>query len=200
MLLTDRVLRRLRHARHQLRAGAAITQDRRDLAAPTSSSPASRPSMATPPRSARASPSASACSSSPMCAKIDDLDMQDRRSPCERRSEGGAQVLKTQLPCLMTMLEGINEMRRGTMDDALARGARDIVTVERQGRRHRGSDQMRPAGLPDRRQQGFRAAGAGREGRAHRNPARPRTIAVDALSKIFTRQPAIQPILRAAAS
>ena len=34
-----------------------------------------------------------------------------------RRSEGGVQVLKSQLPAMITMLEGSNTMRFGTMDD-----------------------------------------------------------------------------------
>jgi electron transfer flavoprotein beta subunit len=35
----------------------------------------------------------------------------------QRRAEGGVQVLKTKLPALVTVLEGINEMRFATMAD-----------------------------------------------------------------------------------
>lgn len=45
----------------------------------------------------------------------------------ERRAEGGVQVLSSRLPALITMLEGGNELRRGSMADAL-RGARAEVT------------------------------------------------------------------------
>lgn len=44
----------------------------------------------------------------------------------QRRSEGGVQVLKTRLPCLVTMLEGSNEMRFATMPNMI-RAARAVV-------------------------------------------------------------------------
>lgn len=46
----------------------------------------------------------------------------------ERRSEGGVQVLKTQLPCLITVLEGNNEMRFATMAN-MFRAARYPVKI-----------------------------------------------------------------------
>lgn len=61
-------------------------------------------------------------------AKIEAFDLEAREITVQRRAEGGIQVLKTKLPCLLTMLEGTNDMRRGTIEDAL-RGARsEIVT------------------------------------------------------------------------
>lgn len=61
-------------------------------------------------------------------SKIESLDLNAREIIVERRSEGGIQVLKAKLPCLVTMLEGTNEMRRGSVEDAL-RGARsEIIT------------------------------------------------------------------------
>ena len=45
-----------------------------------------------------------------------------------RRAEGGIQVLKAKLPCLVTMLEGTNDMRRGTMEDAFRAARAEIVT------------------------------------------------------------------------
>src|ERR1035438_1100121 len=44
-----------------------------------------------------------------------------------RRAEGGVQVLTTRLPVLMTMLEDCNEIRRGTMDDALRAAQAEII-------------------------------------------------------------------------
>jgi electron transfer flavoprotein beta subunit len=52
-------------------------------------------------------------------AKIAAIDPQARTIEVERRAEGGVQVLRSQLPCLITMLEATNEIRRGTMADAL---------------------------------------------------------------------------------
>ncbi|AIC29915.1 MULTISPECIES: electron transfer flavoprotein subunit beta/FixA family protein [Rhizobium] len=59
-------------------------------------------------------------------AKIASLDPDAREITVERRSEGGTQTLKSKLPCLITMLEGSNEIRRGSLDDAL-RAARSAI-------------------------------------------------------------------------
>jgi electron transfer flavoprotein beta subunit len=61
-------------------------------------------------------------------AKIRELDLAGRTIEAERRSEGGVQVLKTRLPCLITMLEATNEIRRGAMVDALRAARAEIVT------------------------------------------------------------------------
>ncbi|MBQ0820420.1 MULTISPECIES: electron transfer flavoprotein subunit beta/FixA family protein [Microvirga] len=59
-------------------------------------------------------------------AKIASVDPLAREIAVERRSEGGTQMLKSRLPCLITMLEGTNEIRRGSLADAL-RAARSQV-------------------------------------------------------------------------
>jgi electron transfer flavoprotein beta subunit len=61
-------------------------------------------------------------------AGISNVDLQARTIEAERRSEGGVQLLKTRLPCLITMLEATNEIRRGAMVDAL-RAARAKVVI-----------------------------------------------------------------------
>ncbi len=48
-------------------------------------------------------------------SKVRGVDLEGRMITVERRTEGGVQVLKTQLPCLITVLEGTNEMRFATM-------------------------------------------------------------------------------------
>ena len=50
-------------------------------------------------------------------SKIVDLDLDKREITLHRRAEGGVQVLQTRLPCLITMLEGTNEMRFATMSN-----------------------------------------------------------------------------------
>ncbi len=50
-------------------------------------------------------------------AKVEGVDLEKREVVVHRRSEGGVQVLKTTLPCLITMLEGSNSIRFGTMPD-----------------------------------------------------------------------------------
>jgi electron transfer flavoprotein beta subunit len=44
-------------------------------------------------------------------SRIVETDLENRTITVERRAEGGVQVLKTALPCLITMLENTNEMR-----------------------------------------------------------------------------------------
>ncbi|MDO8456896.1 MAG: electron transfer flavoprotein subunit beta/FixA family protein, partial [Burkholderiaceae bacterium] len=44
-------------------------------------------------------------------SRIVEVDEEARTITVERRAEGGVQVLKTALPCLITMLENTNEMR-----------------------------------------------------------------------------------------
>lgn len=61
-------------------------------------------------------------------AKISDLDLDKRSVTIERRAEGGTQILQSRLPCLVTMLEGTNQIRRGSMADALRAARAEIVT------------------------------------------------------------------------
>ncbi len=60
--------------------------------------------------------------------KIERLDPEADEIVVHRRAEGGVHVLKTELPCLITMLEGSNSMRFASMDD-MFRAARAEITV-----------------------------------------------------------------------
>src|SRR6516162_3751233 len=60
-------------------------------------------------------------------AKLASIDLAARTVEVERRSEGGVQVLRSKLPCLITMLEATNEIRRGSLAEALA-AARATIT------------------------------------------------------------------------
>ncbi len=59
-------------------------------------------------------------------SKIESLDPIKRDIVIQRRAEGGVQVLQTRLPCLVTMLEGTNEMRFATMEN-MFRAARHPI-------------------------------------------------------------------------
>jgi electron transfer flavoprotein beta subunit len=61
-------------------------------------------------------------------AKIVECDPAQREIIVERRSEGGVHVLKTRLPCLITMMEGSNIVRRGRMKDALRAARAEVLT------------------------------------------------------------------------
>ncbi len=60
--------------------------------------------------------------------KIEHLDPAADQIVVHRRAEGGVHVLKTELPCLITMLEGSNSIRFASMDD-MFRAARAEITV-----------------------------------------------------------------------
>ena len=60
-------------------------------------------------------------------SKIVKVDREAGAVELERRAEGGTQVLLTKMPCLITMLEGSAEMRRGSFNDALRAARAEIV-------------------------------------------------------------------------
>ncbi|QVM83735.1 electron transfer flavoprotein subunit beta/FixA family protein [Novosphingobium decolorationis] len=61
-------------------------------------------------------------------SKIVATDLEAGRITVERRAETGTQVLATRLPVLITMLEATNEMRRGTIAQALEAARAEIIT------------------------------------------------------------------------
>ena len=61
-------------------------------------------------------------------SKIRNVDEDKRTIEIERRAEGGVQHITTQLPVLITMLEGTNEMRFATMEN-MFRAARFPLKV-----------------------------------------------------------------------
>ena len=61
-------------------------------------------------------------------AKIDEVDLAGGKIRVERRAEGGTQVLETRLPALITMLEATNEMRRGSIENALIAARAEVLT------------------------------------------------------------------------
>ena len=121
------LLRRLRHAGDDLCAGARRSaRSARYSARRTSSSPASRRSTATPRRSVPASPSGSVSCSSLMCGdrRVDVEARLDRQSSGAPKAACRYCARKHALPDHHA--RRLNEMRRGSIDDALrAARARD---------------------------------------------------------------------------
>ena len=126
-------------------------------------------------------------------AKIVDLDPELGNITVERRAEGGVQILSTRLPVLITMLEGVNEIRRGTLDDALRAARAKIVTWS-----------AADAGITDLTQCGLRGsptivkkvfAPSPRAEKAHQIPAADvpmEALAETVIAEIFKRQPALE--------
>ncbi len=61
-------------------------------------------------------------------AAVREVNIEAGTITAERRAEGGVQVLQTKLPCLITMLEGTNELRRGSIDVALRAARAEVLT------------------------------------------------------------------------
>lgn len=59
-------------------------------------------------------------------SRIVEIDPARREIVVERRAEGGVQLLKTQTPCLVTMLEDSNRLRFGSLPDALRAARQEI--------------------------------------------------------------------------
>jgi electron transfer flavoprotein beta subunit len=66
-------------------------------------------------------------------ANILALNLGDGSITVDRRAEGGVQRLRSQLPVLITMLDGTNEIRRGTVADALRASRAEIVKFDARG-------------------------------------------------------------------
>ena len=60
-------------------------------------------------------------------AQVLSVNPATRTLTVERRAEGGVQVLATKLPALITMLDDSNEIRRGSLNDALRAARADVV-------------------------------------------------------------------------
>jgi electron transfer flavoprotein beta subunit len=126
-------------------------------------------------------------------AKIQELDLARRIITVHRRAEGGVQVLSTALPCLVTVLEGINEMRFATMDD-MFRAARHPLKVWDKA----------AAGIEDLTKIGLKGsptvvakvfapqARAQKAERIETQSGTPRDLAATLLTKLFTRHPQLE--------
>jgi len=60
-------------------------------------------------------------------SKIDAVDPGTREIVVHRRAEGGVQVMRTKLPCLVTMMEGANTIRFAGMDDMFRAARYDVI-------------------------------------------------------------------------
>ena len=126
-------------------------------------------------------------------SKIESVDTEKGEVTVQRRAEGGVQVLQTALPALVTVLEGINEMRFATMDD-MFRAARTELKIW---------DKTK-AGIEDLTKIGLKGsptvvakvfAPKPKSEKAERIEVHgdaPKDLAVTLLSKMFTRFPQVE--------
>lgn len=126
-------------------------------------------------------------------SKIDDVDMDRSEIVVQRRAEGGVQVLRTQMPCLITTLEGINEIRYATMPnmfraaryelkiwDAKAAGIQDVTKIGLKGSPTIVSKVFAPQAKSKKAEL---VSGEGN---------RPKDLAVTLVTKLFTQHPSLR--------
>ncbi len=126
-------------------------------------------------------------------SKIESLDLAQRQITVHRRAEGGVQVLRTGLPSLVTVLEGINEMRFATMDD-MFRAARHRLKIWDKA----------AAGIEDLGKIGLKGsptvvakvfapqARAQKAERIETHGDAPKDLAITLLAKLFNRHPQLE--------
>ena len=122
--------------------------------------------------------------------KIEKLDMLNRSIEVQRRAEGGVEVLSTRLPCLITMLEGTNEMRFASMEDMFRAASYKIQVWDRV-----------KAGIEDVSRIGLKGSPtvvskvfapkpkSQRAEMIESDGAAPRDLAMTAVARLFTRHP-----------
>jgi electron transfer flavoprotein beta subunit len=126
-------------------------------------------------------------------SEIESLDVKRGTIVVARRSEGGVQRLASRLPVLITVMEGINEIRRGTMADAL-RAAR--ATVEKWSASDAGIPELTKCGLrgsPTIVKQVY--APSARAEKAEQIPTNDRSfgeLAEALIQRIYERQPGLE--------
>jgi electron transfer flavoprotein beta subunit len=128
-------------------------------------------------------------------SKIVAVKPEAREIVVERRAEGGVQLLKTSLPCLVTVLEGNNQMRFANMPN-MFRAARHSLKVwnrEEAGIKDEDIARIGLKGSPTVVSKVF--APTPKSERAEMievESGDPRDLAVTVLSKMFTRFPAVE--------
>lgn len=126
-------------------------------------------------------------------SKIVDVDLEQREIQVERRAEGGVQFLKTAMPCLITMLEGTNEMRFGDLDDLFRAARYDLKVWNREAAGIDDAEMIGLKGSPTVVSKVF--APRPRSQRAEMIETQdndPKNLAVTLLAKMFTQHPKLE--------
>jgi len=126
-------------------------------------------------------------------SKIVDLDLDKKEITVERRAEGGVQLLKTATPCLITMLEGTNEMRFGDLDDLFRAARYDLKVWNREAAGIDDAEMIGLKGSPTVVSKVF--APRPRSQRAEMVETvdnDPKNLAVTLLAKVFTQHPKLE--------
>lgn len=126
-------------------------------------------------------------------SRIAELDLNQREIIIERRAEGGVQVLKTTVPCLITMLENTNELRFATLSNMI-HAAR--VPIRKWNKDEAGIEDVAKIGLKGSPTVVSKVFGPmPRTEKAEMlklDESTPRDVALNVIQRIFTRNPALE--------
>jgi len=126
-------------------------------------------------------------------SRIVEVNLTGRSIIVERRAEGGVQVLKTALPCLITMLENTNEMRFASLP-GMIHAAR--VPIRRWNKDQAGIEDVAKIGLKGSPTVVSKVFGpTPRTDKAEMltmEDSTPRDISLNLIQRIFTRNPALE--------
>jgi electron transfer flavoprotein beta subunit len=134
-------------------------------------------------------------------SRIVEVDPVARGIVVERRAEGGVQVLKTALPCLVTMLENSNELRFATLPAMIHAAAYPVRKWDKAAACIEDAGKIGLKGSPTVVSKVF--GPTPRTDKAEMlsvESAGPRDIALNLVQMIFTRQPALEADLVASVS
>lgn len=126
-------------------------------------------------------------------SRIVEVDPVARSITVERRAEGGVQVLRTALPCLVTMLENSNELRFATLPSMIHAAAYPVRKWDKVSAGIEDLDKIGLKGSPTVVSKVF--GPTPRTERAEMlsvDAAEPRDIALNLVQMIFTRQPVLE--------
>ena len=126
-------------------------------------------------------------------SRIVETDPENRTIVVERRAEGGVQVLRTALPCLVTMLENTNELRFATLPAMIHAAG---FPVRKWNREQAGIDDVTKIGLKGSPTVVSKVFGpTPRSERAEMlelDVSNLRDVSMNLLQKIFTRHPLLE--------
>ena len=134
-------------------------------------------------------------------SRIAEVDIENDRITVERRAEGGVQVLRTAMPCLITMLEGTNEMRFAPLENMIHAARYPVRKWSKEA-----------AGIEDITKIGLKGSPTvvskvfGPTPRAEKalmqsvEDASPRDVTLNVIQKIFTQHPTLERDILAKAS
>ncbi|RZF23889.1 electron transfer flavoprotein beta subunit/FixA family protein [Paraburkholderia sp. UYCP14C] len=126
-------------------------------------------------------------------SRIVEIDLAARSIVVERRAEGGVHVLKTRLPCLVTMLENTNELRFATLPRMIHAAA---FPVRKWNREQAGIEDVSKIGLKGSHTVVSKVFGpAPREQKAEMltlDMASLRGVSLDLVHRMFARHPTLE--------